>query len=306
VLSCRAPRDRADRGVHGSPEVVAKSARETESVQEPPRQEGRACAALGDRAPGYEGPSRGSGRSKHLETACPNRGEKVTGAVGLFLLFALSVTPLPDWVSMRVSGGEYPSWSSAWAWCVSLKDLVVVLLTVFWVRRRERRPLASIGLRSPSAADAILGLGGFASYVLLVTLNWRPPLGSSGSAANEALMFLPLVPGIAFSLSNAAMEETLFRGYAIERLDEILGSRYAGAAVAHAMCLIAHVFWGWDAVSAGVIAFGQLAFLYLYLWRQSVFPCFLAHALADALPTVVWPMLPESMWPFMPTTRFRR
>jgi membrane protease YdiL (CAAX protease family) len=88
-------------------------------------------------------------------------------------------------------------------------------------------------------------------------------------------------------------EETILRGYAIERLQEITKSTWIGASIAYALDLLVHVpAWG----VAGSISRAPALFVFvcLYLWRRNLAACILAHVLADGFALVLWPILPTA------------
>ena len=92
---------------------------------------------------------------------------------------------------------------------------------------------------------------------------------------------LPIWLQLAVALSAGFAEEVLFRGYAVERLTELTGRRWAGAAIPIIIFGAAHIpFWG---LAHGLVAgMTGLWLTLLYLWRRNLWSNITAHALLDA------------------------
>jgi tetratricopeptide (TPR) repeat protein len=171
---------------------------------------------------------------------------------------------------------------------VSLKVIIVIALLAM-VLYGERRPLSSIGMRRPHLSDIALGIGAVALGELAMYLTeLLLPHGFASSAEGAHALFtrLPLWLMLLVSLVNGIFEEIVARGFAVERLGEVTHSTIAGASIALALNLAAHLpYWGWRQTI--IIAPGLATFLALYLWRRSVVPCAIAHILNDAFPALV-------------------
>jgi membrane protease YdiL (CAAX protease family) len=85
------------------------------------------------------------------------------------------------------------------------------------------------------------------------------------------------------------MEELLYRGYAIERLSMLTGTRWLAAAISIAAFGLAHIpAWGTGFALAADLPFGIVMTLF-YLWRRDLLANILAHStgLVITLLTVV-------------------
>jgi membrane protease YdiL (CAAX protease family) len=90
-------------------------------------------------------------------------------------------------------------------------------------------------------------------------------------------------PWLAISVVRAGVsEEVLFRGYPIERLRELSGSRALASLLPLLLFPLAHVGpWGWaHMLVAGI---GGAALTLLYLWRRNVWANILAHCIVDGV-----------------------
>jgi membrane protease YdiL (CAAX protease family) len=168
---------------------------------------------------------------------------------------------------------------------------MVVLIVV----RFERLPLRSIGLRRPDwstlATATLLFLVGF----LLMPLVTNPLIerwGQQGADAGIAeLARLPAWFRVVIGATGGAVEETLYRGYAIERLSAITGRRWLGATLATLVFALAHIpAWGVGFALTADLPAG-IVFTLFYLWRRDVVANALAHSagLIVALFTIMPP-----------------
>jgi membrane protease YdiL (CAAX protease family) len=82
-------------------------------------------------------------------------------------------------------------------------------------------------------------------------------------------------------VSRAAVaEEVLFRGYPIERLEQLTGSRLLAAAISWTAFTVAHHrLWGWNyLIEAGFLG---VILTFLYLWRRNLPSNMIAHWIAN-------------------------
>jgi membrane protease YdiL (CAAX protease family) len=152
---------------------------------------------------------------------------------------------------------------------------------VWGVVRFERLPLRSIGVRRPDwttvLSAALIVVAGLCLQALVVA-----PLAKSADAerldaALRRLASLPPWFRVFVGITGGAVEETLYRGYAIERLAAVTGRWWLAGAIAAVAFTLAHVpAWGARyALTADLFA-GVLLTL-LYLWRRDLVANILAH-----------------------------
>jgi membrane protease YdiL (CAAX protease family) len=78
----------------------------------------------------------------------------------------------------------------------------------------------------------------------------------------------------------AVSEEILFRGYPIERLEELTRSRFAAGTISWAAFTIAHLSaWGFPQLL--VAGSGGIILTVLYIWRRNLPANMIAHGVAD-------------------------
>jgi membrane protease YdiL (CAAX protease family) len=178
---------------------------------------------------------------------------------------------------------------------VICRELILFALAGFliWlVRSGEKLPLASIGLQAGHAAKSILrGLAwGIALLALTVGLyvllqQFGVKLGSEApNAFHPSLGVVALV-----TLRAGIVEELFYRGYAIERLESLTGSRAIAILAPLACFAAAHYRQGIGGIVAAAVLGGLLTIVYLR--RRDLVTNMTAHASADFVLNVVLPLL---------------
>jgi uncharacterized protein len=157
----------------------------------------------------------------------------------------------------------------------------LVALIVWIVVRGERLPLKSIGLRRPDRNTVVSAVSLWA-LVLLLAFVTQPLVEEAGREEVERgvreLLALPMWFRIVVGATGGVVEETLYRGYAVERLGAITGNRWMGGAIAALIFGLAHVAsWGWAFALAADLPFGIVMTLF-YLWRRDLVANILVHS----------------------------
>lgn len=157
---------------------------------------------------------------------------------------------------------------------------------LLWVRFAERLPLSSIGLKRPTVASLVWGLVAgvalIASFMLcyaliLLLLGLRPDYGGGGSIlANPLWLQLSIFAVAAF------WEEIVYRGYLIERVETLSGSKWLGFAVSVVAFTAAHA-GSWAPSQLIVVFAGALVMGLFYLWKRDLILLMIAHFVADAV-----------------------
>lgn len=198
--------------------------------------------------------------------------------VATILLLIVFDLPIVGWLvpgsSFRaLIGGECIYWAIAGI-------LVACVLFI------ERRPLSSIGLKRPTWKNALFGLAGAAGMIGGAVLLYGivfPALGlqlNQAAAGLSALQSMPRWFQILLAARAAVFEEIFYRGFAIERLDEITGSRWLAALISLAAFTYAHLsYWGW--IQLIVVAFQGAVLTGLYLFRRDLSATMTAHFVTD-------------------------
>ena len=201
--------------------------------------------------------------------------------VGLALALGVACLPIGDWDHEFAGIGHLVGNEAIW-W-------IYVAAILLYVRKIERRLLSSIGFRTPGISNIALGacagllitaVLGAMYFVVLPALHLNDSMASTSNAG--ALMATPFWWRFISTIRAAVTEEVLFRGYAMERIEELSGSRTVAVVVSCVIFTLAHVSsWGWS--HELFVAVGGLAFSLLYLWRRNLWVNIIAHFIVDAV-----------------------
>lgn len=195
------------------------------------------------------------------------------------LLLATAGPPLLVVASQRAFGD---SPGIAIEFLFHLLFCAIALAVVFVVLRVERLPLSSIGFRRPGWTSIVSGLLLGAGILWVLPMLTNPLVGAvQGERVATELHTLALWPlwfRVFVGATSGAVEETLYRGYAIERLATLTGRRWLGALLAATAFALAHTpAWGAGFALAVDLPFGIVMTLF-YLWRRDLAANALAHS----------------------------
>ena len=171
------------------------------------------------------------------------------------------------------------------------------ILIAWIVIRHERLPLRSIGLRRPNWSTVLWGLLLWAAISLLLPLLTAPLLTVFGTAGlEEGIRRLAVLPAwfrVVLGLTGGIVEEVLYRGYAVERLADITGRPWLGAAVCALVFGLAHApAWGLGFALGADLPFGVLMTVF-YLWRRDLLANILAHSGGLVVSLLALPSTPQ-------------
>lgn len=215
------------------------------------------------------------------------RGKELSPAtmVGLTIALLLPIPPYREPFIHLLMTAWGLSWISAWEFIGLISKLMVIivlpLLVVYW----ERRSLKSIGVRALSmkdllAAVTILFVFLLVSPRLIGMADKIPVVAAELTFADTMYASLPKWLDWSGLLANGIAEEVGFRGYAMERIEELSGSKFIGASLPFVVNVLVHApVWGLYGmlVKAPIL----LLLVALYLWRRSLPACVLAHLMID-------------------------
>jgi membrane protease YdiL (CAAX protease family) len=212
----------------------------------------------------------------------------LSAAVVVGLLVSLFGSPLlgrldlPHWVDATATRSFLANSLSTWV-LVAL----VLAIVLYW----EGRRLDSIGLRAPTRRQTAVGLGAgvlgvvlglLATGIAVVALQLEQPETLS------ALSRLSLPVQLIIVVTAVITEEILWRGYPIERLTEVTGNVWIGAAVSGIVFLAVH-FPAWGLVGAIPQAVFTLVIVGVYVWSRNVVACMLTHGVINVVMILVLP-----------------
>lgn len=175
------------------------------------------------------------------------------------------------------------------------RELLILALTVMllWiVRAREKLPLSSIGIGRDHLGRSLawglaLTIVIFGSLVALLSL--FSALGIRYGEGSEAVISPSMWVTLLTVIRAGISEEIFYRGFAIERLQSLTGSKWIAAAIPLLMFAGFHFRQG----AAGILLALVLGAIFtgFYLWKRNLVAAMLAHFLVDSVPNILLPLL---------------
>lgn len=220
-----------------------------------------------------------------MESSAPRQTLAMATLLGLFL--ALVVPVLPSFIDPVFFGTAQTSARVAWGIVVHWVNFAALIAVVILL---ERQRLSSIGLRPLHWWTVPVGL--VAGVVILVLSGFLVNLLKASSDAHFAvfLQSLPFTTRLLLVVTAGIFEETLYRGYALERLASVFKNKWVAAAITVALFTLAHI----PAVGLAhlvPILIVSLLVTALYLWRRDLVVNMIAHATIDGIGLLLVPIL---------------
>lgn len=203
--------------------------------------------------------------------------QAVLSTAGLVFALGFASLPISRWENEFASVAHLVGYEVVW-WAA-------VALVLSFVISLEQRPLASIGLRTPNQSDivsaVIAGVVAVAGLAIIYYLVF-PLLHATEDQRVRQLIATPFWWRFISVIRAAVAEEVLFRGYAIERIEELTGSSRIAALLSWVIFTIEHVGpWAWSHVL--IAGFGGIVLTILYLRRRNLWANIIAHFIVDGL-----------------------
>jgi len=169
--------------------------------------------------------------------------------------------------------------------------LALVALLLWIVRSGERLPWSSIGLKrqpiGPAIGWTLIAILAFAAALALCLGLVLPALGLTYGSQGAPAVSLGVTTLVVMRAGLA--EEVFYRGFAIERVEMLTGSRPVAVIVPLVMFAGFHFSQG----IAGVIIafFVGAAATAIYLWKRNLAILIAAHFTIDFVPNVLLPLI---------------
>jgi membrane protease YdiL (CAAX protease family) len=157
--------------------------------------------------------------------------------VGLLIAFGMPELGLGRLTAPGQSIGASVAREAVW-WAIAATMIAYVLLI-------ERRSLSSIGLRRPTRKTVLFGM--LAAVLMFATVVFSysvlfPLLGlRMNQEAVAQITRNPLWVQVSIFIRAAVVEEILYRGYPIERVEELTGCRWLALLVSVVVFILGHV-----------------------------------------------------------------
>jgi membrane protease YdiL (CAAX protease family) len=166
----------------------------------------------------------------------------------------------------------------------------VVLKTLLVIRRQA---WASMGVRVRGLGfDLLLGLGALIALLIgglamqiVINFFWPDWLRQFSENADRLAQWMPPFNPLQFAalaITVGWYEELLFRGFLMTRLRRLTGSWIAAVPLSTALFALLHAF---DQTFGAVLLITVLSLVFsmLTIWRRSIVPAMVAHALFDLI-----------------------
>lgn len=221
--------------------------------------------------------------TKRMQSRSPISLAVIVGLiVALFGSSLLGLLDVSDRLSTTTTGQMLANSALMW-----LLVAVILLVVLYW----ERRSISSIGLELPNWREATVGVaagvvgvvfGLLATGVAVVAFQLEQPETLS------TLAELSLPVKLAIVGTAVITEEVLWRGYPIERLTELTGSIWIGAATSGVVFLAVH-YPAWGIVGAIPQAVFTLVIVGVYVKTRNLVACILTHTVINVVMVLVLP-----------------
>jgi len=169
------------------------------------------------------------------------------------------------------------------------RDLAILALTAFllWiVVKGERLPLSSIGIRTDRIGRSLAWGVGFAVICFAAILGCLALYSAIGVHYGEGQSISRALPVTTLAVIRAGIsEEVLYRGFAIERLQTMTGSKWLAAGISLLLFAAFHFRQGMAGVVIALVAGAVLTGF--YLWKRDLISNMFAHFLVDFIPNVL-------------------
>ncbi|MBZ0171036.1 MAG: CPBP family intramembrane metalloprotease [Phycisphaerales bacterium] len=241
--------------------------------------------------PGHDDPSLAGTAS-----ALPDRPWLEVGVV-------LMIGVIPHTVSSVVDALSPPEQTTTWTYSFTAESLMhtawsaSIIAAVLWVMRQSEDPWSSFGFRKfRPVKDTVMGVGlwilAWVGYVVvsepLAVVLWNMGFDWSDESIwengvlsrPEHALDIPMI--IVHSLFNAFSEQLVITAYLVSRLRRLAGGPAPAILIAATLFATYHMYQDiWGVVNAAI--FGLL-FTSLFVVTRRIWPCFVAHSLADIVP----------------------
>lgn len=182
------------------------------------------------------------------------------------------------------------STSDQWVVFRELSILALTGLLLWVVVKKEGLPLSSIGLAFERPWRALLTGLAYTVLFFALLLGVLAVYQLLGVKYGEGASISHALPVALLTVIRAGIsEEIIYRGYLLERLESLSGSKWLAGAVSVAAFAGFHYSQGWPGiVIAGVLG---AAITGLYWWKRALLPLIIAHFMVDFIPNVLGPLL---------------
>lgn len=179
-----------------------------------------------------------------------------------------------------------------------VRELLILGLTaaLLWiVITKEKLPLSSIGLRRDAVGRSLawaIGLTTLIFGALIALLAAFSAVGIRYGEGEAATISLSIWVTLLTVTRAGLAEEIFYRGFAIERIEALTGSKWIAAILPLLFFAGFHFRQGVPGMVLALVL-GAI-FTVFYLWKRNLLAVIAAHFLVDLIPNVLLPLLGAS------------
>ena len=199
----------------------------------------------------------------------------------------------------RIAGGMWfveesiePQWQKLMLVPMLAVRAVGTFVIIAWVLKRRGQSFRSVGVTArrwlssiPLGIAASAAAGGLIVLTMLSLFYLWPDLAKNMNENKELIMstvpHLTLVQFALLAIVIGVYEEFLFRGFLMTRLRRATGSWTLAVVLSTVVFTALHAF-GQTTVALVPVTILSLVFSFLTIWRRSIIPAIVAHAMYDA------------------------
>lgn len=181
------------------------------------------------------------------------------------------------------------------AGAIVVRELLILALagSLLWiVLAKERLPLSSIGIRGDGIGWSLvwsIGLTTVILAVLVALLAAYSALGIRYGEGEGATISASIWVTLLTVTRAGVAEEIFYRGFAIERLEALTGSKWVAAIIPLLLFAGFHFRQGIPGILLALVL-GAI-FTAFYLWKRNLVAAIVAHFLVDFVPNIILPLL---------------
>ena len=227
-------------------------------------------------------PSGTVGSAAPHDEGCPelarNRSSVLVACVGLLIALVLPELPLGRLLASATSTRDNIGIEA-----IAIPFAITAILLVY-ILLVERRSVSSIGLRWPTWKSFAFGIAIGVILVVVMVVSFSVVFPALHLRFNQAAMNNVLHEPWWFRFllvtRAAVFEEVCYRGYPIERVQELTGRKWIAFVVSVAAFTYMHLrYWGWAQLIP--VAFAAVVLGLYYIWRRDLASNMIAHFVAD-------------------------
>lgn len=160
---------------------------------------------------------------------------------------------------------------------------VAVAALIFFVLKIEKLPLSSVGIKKPAKKDFLLMISLGLALMIVTMIIYSIFKFDTNTQTGQIVTTLSVLGKLHLILNAAIVEELFFRGFLIERANNILRNIWLAGFLSFILFVVSHIEGSGVLHSLLPVALGTIVFVILYIKRRNLFTCIGAHAISNLI-----------------------